>query len=177
MYFCVWGTGWIFKWMLTQEDKCLFLKKKKKAALSHTLKKIHAAQMLASGRGWSNVPLQRGQWAPLGVAVLPPCVVAGRTAGHLANVCMAPCHSPAGQLPGYWGGRHSPTHSQSKTVMVVLDLDSIPFPQQKREKWRRIQLVKRNTSRAEKCIDDSTVFQILSTALLKVNGTDLFFFC
>ena len=39
----------------------MFILKKKKAALSHTLKKILATQMLASGRGWSNVPLQRGQ--------------------------------------------------------------------------------------------------------------------
>ena len=81
----------------------MFILKKKKAALSHTLKKILDTQMLASGRGWSNVPLQRGRRAPLGVALLPSCVVAGSPAGHLANVCVAPCHSPAGQLPSYGG--------------------------------------------------------------------------
>ena len=78
---------------------------------------------------------------------------------------------PSRSAAQLWGVRHSPTHSQSKTVMVVLGLDSIPFPQQKRDKRKRIQLVKKNTTpRAERCIDDSTVFHILSTALLKVNG-------
>lgn len=56
--------------------------------------------MLASERGWSNVPLERVQWGLLGVAPLPSCVVAGSAAGHLDNICMAHCHNPAGQLPG-----------------------------------------------------------------------------
>ena len=78
---------------------------------------------------------------------------------------------PSRSAAQLWGVRHSPTHALSKTVMVVLGLDSIPFPQQERDKRKRIQLVKKKTTPgAERCIDDPTVFHILPTALLKVNG-------
>lgn len=102
-------------------------------------------------------------------------MVAVSTASHLANVRVAPCRSPAGQLPSYGGDVILPPTPNLKQLWLFWAL-ILSLSLSKKERSGEGQLVKKNTSQAETCIDDSTVFQILSTALLKVKGTDLFFF-
>lgn len=138
---------------------------------------IPDTQTLASAGGWSSVPLKRAQRALLGVAPLPSCVAAGCAAGHLDHVCVAGSQSPAGQPPGH-GGETVPPPTPSLNSYGCSGHSCHLLPSGKRKEMERNRINNNNKSafQAEKRTDDSTAFHIPFGALLKVNGSGLFFF-